>query len=407
MPTFPPVPRRRFGRTELSMPVFSTGGMRYQQDWKDLPEAEISAESTAHVASCIRESIKHGIDHIETARGYGSSERQLGDVFPEFPRDSLIIQTKIGIRDTEAEFIESFETSMSRLRLKHVDLLAIHGINTPEELQRAIDYGVPRMREWKRQGRIRWIGFSTHGPTDVLVQAVHTGLFDYVNVHWYFVNHDNWPVICAARHQDMGVFLISPNDKGGRLWEPPQKLRDFCRPLTPMQFNDLYCLSREEVHTLSLGASKPSDYAEHAAAMRWYDDRAAISETIARRIRAEIDAHFVPGWHKTYAAGVPRTDMCPGGINVREILRLYSYAKAMDMVEFAKSRYNLFSNGGPWFPGNSPENFDEAAMAATLAGSPHRDRILRYLREADAMLRGEAVQRQSVAAKDEEEGDPA
>lgn len=397
----PQVPHRRFGRTELQMPVFTTGGMRYQQDWKDLPEAEITAESTAHVGRCIETSLSHGINHIETARGYGSSEFQLGQVFPEFDRDDLIVQTKIGIRNSREEFVDSFETSMSRLKLKHVDLLSIHGINTEEDYQKALNYGVPQMRKWREQGRIRFLGFSTHGPADVIAKAVFSGLFDYFNVHWYFVNNDNWHAIQAAAHQDMGVFIISPNDKGGRLWDPPQKLRDFCQPLSPMQFNDLYCLSRPEVHTLSLGASRTGDYAEHVEAMKWYGDRRAISETIAGRIRAEIDACFVPGWHRNYAAGIPPQCLCPGGVNVREIMRLYTWAKAMDMVEYAKGRYNMFSNGGPWFPGDTPEDYDVAEMEKALSGAPDPRRILRYLDEAHDLLKGEAVQRQSVAEKED------
>lgn len=399
------VPRRRFGRTELSMPVFTTGGMRYQQDWNDLPEAELDAASTEHVAQCITASLRHGIDHIETARGYGSSEAQLGQVFPRFPRESLIVQTKIGIRETREEMIDSFETSLSRLKLAHVDLLSIHGINTEAELERALAYGVPQMQQWRAEGRIRFLGFSTHGPMPVITRAAESGLFDYMNVHWYFVNHDNWPAIQAAAHQDMGVFIISPNDKGGRLWEPPQKLRDFCAPLTPMQFNDLYCLSRDEVHTLSLGTAKPSDYDEHVAGMQWYGERRALTDAIAGRIRREIDAHFFPGWHARYAAGIPPQSRCPGGIHVREILRLYTWAKAMDMVAYAKSRYNMFTNGGPWFPGNDPADFDEGEMAAALVNCPHRDLVIRCLHEAHALLKGEAVQRQSVATKEDGEED--
>jgi len=405
-------PRRRFGRTNLAMPVFSTGGMRYQQDWKDLPEEEITDESTAHVAACIAASMRHGLNHIETARGYGSSEAQLGRVLPAFPRSDYILQTKIGIRENREEFIESFETSMARLKVDHVDLLAIHGVNTEEELSRALDYGVDQMRKWREQGRIRFIGFSTHGPADVIMRAAFSGAFDYMNVHWYFVNQENFSAIQAATHQDMGVFIISPNDKGGRLWDPPQKLRDLCAPLTPMQFNDLYCLSRGEVHTLSLGVAKPTDVDEHVAGLRWYGDRQAVSSRIAARLHAEIDAHFVPGWHRGFAAGIPPQAQCPGGINLREILRLFSFAKALDMVAYAKSRYNMFTHGGPWFPGNDPEGFDEAAIARAVAGSPHRGRIIPYLHEAHALLKGEAVERQSVAASskedgDEDKGDPA
>ena len=37
--------------------------------------------------------------------------------------------------------------------------------------------------------------------------------------------------------------------------------------LTPMQFNDLYCLARGQVHTLSCGASRPGDFDEHVRAL--------------------------------------------------------------------------------------------------------------------------------------------
>lgn len=396
------VPRRRFGRTELSMPVFTTGGMRYQQGWNDLPPEEIEAASTANVKACVDASLGFGINHIETARGYGTSEWQLGQAFQDIPREELIVQTKLGVRDTLDEFEASFETSIGNLGLETVDLLSIHGINNPEKLKWSLEVGVPFLRKCREQGRIRFIGFSTHGPADIIMQAAFSGCFDYMNVHWYFVNHDNWTAIQAAAHQDMGVFIISPSDKGGRLWDPPQKLRDFCSPLTPMQFNDLYCLSRDTVHTLSLGAARPSDYDEHIDGMKWYDDRKAISGDIAARIRKEVDAHFVPGWHKTYAAGIPATVLAPGGINIREILRLYTWAKSMDMVEFARSRYNMFANASDWFPGESPDNFDEAKMAEALVDSPHRDRIIGYLHDAHDLLKGEEVKRQSETEKESE-----
>jgi predicted aldo/keto reductase-like oxidoreductase len=71
---------RRFGRTELQMPVFSCGGMRYQQGWGDLPLEEITPENQANLEATIHRSLELGINHIETARGYGSSEMQLGQL---------------------------------------------------------------------------------------------------------------------------------------------------------------------------------------------------------------------------------------------------------------------------------------------------------------------------------------
>jgi uncharacterized protein len=73
---------RRFGRTELQMPVFSCGGMRYQFKWQDVDPHEIPSENQKNLEDTIRRAVSRGINHIETARGYGSSEMQLGYVLP-------------------------------------------------------------------------------------------------------------------------------------------------------------------------------------------------------------------------------------------------------------------------------------------------------------------------------------
>ena len=88
----------------------------------------------------------------------------------------------------------------------------------------------------------------------------------------------------------MGVFIISPNDKGGKLYAPPPKLTDLCAPLHPMQFNALYCLNRPQVHTLSCGAARPSDFDPHVAALEHYDDIPTILDPIEKRIRSEMEA---------------------------------------------------------------------------------------------------------------------
>ena len=61
---------RRFGRTELQMPVFSCGVMRYQYKWQDVPQWQIPKHSQENLEATIRRAIEVGINHIETARGY-------------------------------------------------------------------------------------------------------------------------------------------------------------------------------------------------------------------------------------------------------------------------------------------------------------------------------------------------
>ena len=123
---------RRFGRTNLQMPVFSCGGMRYQYKWQDTPLAEIPQEGEKgqlNLEATVRRSLELGINHIETARGYGSSERQLGVILPTLPREKLIVQTKVALSKDPAEFSKNVEESLQRLGLAYVDLLGLHGIN--------------------------------------------------------------------------------------------------------------------------------------------------------------------------------------------------------------------------------------------------------------------------------------
>src|SRR6059058_353483 len=132
---------RRFGRTELSMPILSCGGMRYQFKWQDVPPQQIPPENQQNLEATIRRALELGIDHIETARGYGTSEMQLGNILPRLPRDKMIIQTKVSPKSTAKEFVKTFETSMNYLRLDYVDLLALHGINNRELLDFSLRKG--------------------------------------------------------------------------------------------------------------------------------------------------------------------------------------------------------------------------------------------------------------------------
>lgn len=388
---------RRFGRTELQMPVFSCGGMRYQFKWQDIPGCQIPHDNQQNLEATIRRAVEVGINHIETARGYGTSEMQLGQILPTLPREQLIVQTKVVPSADAKEFRSTFEQSLANLKLDYVDLLALHGINTISLLDHSIRFGgcLDVARQLQVQGKVRFIGFSTHGPTDVIVQAIETNQFDYVNLHWYYINQLNWQAITAAQQRDMGVFIISPSDKGGLLYKPSPKLVELCQPLSPMVFNDLFCLSHSQVHTLSLGASKPTDFDEHLKTLELIDKADKVLPPILSRLQREAIAQLGEDWVKTWHRGLPKPDETPGNLNIPVILWLRNLALAYDMLDYAKMRYSLLGNGSHWFPGAQADCIKELDLRQCLAQSPHAEKIPALLEEAHQLLGGQTVQRLS------------
>ncbi|WP_428390123.1 aldo/keto reductase [Mucisphaera sp.] len=397
---------RRFGQTGLPMPVFSTGGMRYQDGWKDKPLDEIPAEIQENLNNTIRRGWELGITHIETARGYGPSERQLGVVLPELDREKLILQTKIGPTEEGDEFLVHFEESLERLGVDYVDLLSLHGINDSKDIVKSLKAGgcLQAARKLQSEGKVKWVGFSTHGYTDVICRAIDTdcyGGFDYVNLHWYYIFQHNWAAVEAARARDMGVFIISPSDKGGKLYDPPDKLRELCEPLDPMVFNDLFCLSHSEVHTLSLGAARPSDYDKHMETLALLDRADELLPPIVKRLEdamAEtVGVRRPDAWTKL----VPDDRTSPSGLNLPILLWLRNLAVGWDLIEYGKMRFNLFGSGGAWFPGYRPAEalptIKDEELIEACSGCPVAAAVPEMLREALQLMGGEKVKRESAS----------
>lgn len=387
---------RRFGKTELQMPVITAGAMRFQKSWNADETDTIEDADQEKVNQCLVEAFEAGITHIETARGYGTSEHQVGLALQELPRKEILLQTKIGPTDSAEEFIEQFEDSLDRLQTDYVDLLSVHGINDKACLDKTLKQGaLEACEQLKEQGRARHIGFSSHGASETIIQAIETDRFEYVNLHWFYVDQSKFAAMEIAQGHDMGVFIISPNDKGGKLYDPPEKLIDLCYPLAPMIFNDLYCLLQPEIHTLSIGASEPGDLDIHVTAARMLNDSDTpdIVKTVFDRLEDEAVAILGEDWWYNWHIGLPKWSQVPGEINVYEIVRLWNLAKAFDMVEYGKMRYNLLGNGGHWFPGQQAGELDKHDLGDCLAKSPFAEHIPQILAEAHDMLKGEEVKR--------------
>ena len=176
---------RRFGRTNINIPILSLGGMRFQKSWDQLDFSEISYEEQNKVENILNLANKYGLSHVETAKYYGTSEVQLGMGFQNTKKIPNIIQTKIPPNSDPKIFERDVTTSIEKLKVKRIDLLAIHGINTFEHLNQAVKDGgcIDILRNFQKKNLIGSIGFSTHGKSLLIEQAISTNLFDYVNLH--------------------------------------------------------------------------------------------------------------------------------------------------------------------------------------------------------------------------------
>ncbi len=324
--------------------VFSMGGMRF------IPP-NVNEEQMAAV---IQRGLELGINHIETARGYGVSEERLGKIMHTLPRERIYITTKISPQETDEEMWRYINESVERMKISHIDNFDYHGINTAELLEKTLRPGGCRAAVERAvdQGLIHHVGFSTHGPLNVILDAINTGIFESVNLHYYYFNQRNRPAVVRAAELDMGLFIISPADKGGQLFAPSPKLAELTAPLHPLIFNARWLLGlHPNVHTLSFGPSFVEEFAPHIAAF----DNDAILSSEEREIVARMDRQWATMPQDEYCAQCWQCLPCPVNINIPEVLRLRNLSAAFDMTDFGKYRYKMFEVAGHWFPGNKAD----------------------------------------------------
>jgi predicted aldo/keto reductase-like oxidoreductase len=370
---------RRFGKTNLELSVITLGGMRYHDGWGQ-PANEPSKRMIEQCAEMVRRSLDAGINHIETAKGYGKSEHCYGRVLNEelrVPRDSYYFMTK-GAPETADDMHRELEAQLKALRMDHIDLYAWHGINTPRRYQVAVAKGGPVevLKRYQEQGVIGSVGFSTHGSVRTITDAIATDLFDFINVHYYYFWQRNWGAVLQAAAHDMGVFIISPNDKGGQLFHAPPRLRELTAPLTPIQFNARFCLRTPHVHTLSFGMTQAEHVREMMGALPVSVPLSAADHAILQRLDAQVDP--VSGYDGY------ELDGDPSGINIAEVLRFRRMLKCYDMRTFGKYRYNMFTPESEWFWGNlaTEENLEKVDRSRIPPGIP----VIEMLREAHQEL---------------------
>ena len=133
---------RRFGKTELQLPVLTLGGMRFAGGWNE-PHDQVPDETLENAKEMVRYSLQKGINHFETARGYMKSELAYGLVFKELgiKQEDIIITTKIPPTETYGEMRQFIEESLEYLHVEYIDNFDILGLNVADDLDLTMKKG--------------------------------------------------------------------------------------------------------------------------------------------------------------------------------------------------------------------------------------------------------------------------
>ncbi len=370
---------RRFGKTNLQLSVFSLGMMRC------LASAEIACQT-------LQQAVRLGVNHIETAQGYGNSEQYLGKALQTeigTSRSQIYITTKLLPTADATTMTQWIDQSLERLNLDYIDALAIHGLNTWEHLDwvTAENGCMQAVRQAVADGRVRHVGFSTHGALDVILAAIATDFFAFVNLHYSYFFQRNAPAIDAAQQKDMGVFIISPADKGGLLYTPSAALEGLCQPFSPLELNYRFLLSDPRITTLSVGPTNADELTLPLAVA----DRDTPLSTAELAVFERLQTHHTVALNSDRCSQCYACLPCPEGIHIPEVLRLRNLAVAYDMTQFGQYRYRMFENAGHWFPGNKANRCNDCGDC--LPRCPEALNIPALLQDTHQRLNGKPGRR--------------
>ena len=283
----------------------------------------------------IEYAMAHGVNYYDTAWGYhgGNSERVLGRALAAYPRDSFMLADKFPGYDVGnfGKHEQIFEEQLARCGVDFFDFYLLHNV-CEVNIDRYLDdetYGtVSYFLEQKRAGRIRHLGFSTHGTQETFERFMekYGEQMEFCQIQ---LNYMDWEFQNARakveylRERGIGIWVMEPL-RGGILIalddDEMAPLRALRPQANPVEWAFRYVQGLPGVGCVLTGASTMEQLAENIEIFSKDDPLGADEES----------ALLALGAKKAAAKGVPCTachyctSHCPLELDIPYLLELYN-----------------------------------------------------------------------------------
>ncbi len=316
--------KKGFKGIEETPSLLGFGCMRFPKLNEDAPDIdEERAEAMLDYA------YERGVDYFDTAYPYhhGLSEPFVGRVLSKYPRDSFYLASKMpgweieSVEDARRIFYEQLE----RCQVEYFDYYLAHALNEKMFETFKLPAVMEFLYEMKREGRIRYLGFSFHDTPDVLETIIHAYEWDFVQLQ---INYLDWTHQDAKRQyeivEEYGVpCIVMEPVRGGTLASLSEESRNIFKAHDPdvsiASWAIRYVASLPNVMVVLSGMSDMEQTKDNIETLT---DFKPISASEQRVIDDALEAFLKK-------RTIPCTDCgycmpCPEGVDIPGVFTLYN-----------------------------------------------------------------------------------
>ena len=183
--------------------------------------------------------ISAGVNYIDTAYPYhgGDSERLVGKALKKYDRNSLYLATKLpvwlvnSLEDVDRLFNEQLE----KLQTDYIDFYLMHALGK-DRFEAMVKLGVvEKLEELKKQGKIRYLGFSFHDSYEAFEHIINYREWDFCQIQLNYMDAEEQAGLRGYKlAEEKGVPLVIMEPvKGGSLAAFAEDITSRFRSLQP------------------------------------------------------------------------------------------------------------------------------------------------------------------------------